>query len=121
MKPKRGQRRLFDEDGRPTGKGWGEMLYPDLADANAYALEVEGKLLAPFYRAGDRLVVSPAAKVRRGARVFVRCKKGGALCRVYLGKGSDGVRFARLSGEPGPTIPANEIETMHQIFAVIYR
>src|SRR5690606_32606820 len=56
----------FDDAGHPTGSGWDELAFPDLADPHAYALEIGGDALTPVYRDGDTIVLSPAANVRRG-------------------------------------------------------
>jgi phage repressor protein C with HTH and peptisase S24 domain len=66
----------FDDEGRPTGKAWDETLFPQLGDPNAYALEVAGDSMAPVYRNGDILVVSPEASIRRGDRVVLRSTGG---------------------------------------------
>ena len=49
-----------------------EIAFPDTVDSGSYAIEVADDTLAPLYRAGDVLVVSPTAQVRRGDRVLVR-------------------------------------------------
>ena len=67
-----GSRGFFDDAGFPAGVGWEEIGFPDLADEHAYALEVSGDSMLPVYRDGDRIVVSPAASVRRGDRVVVK-------------------------------------------------
>jgi phage repressor protein C with HTH and peptisase S24 domain len=66
----------FDDAGHPTGPGWDEIPFPALGDPNAYALEVGGNAMAPVYRDGDILVVSPKASIRRGDRVVVKTKAG---------------------------------------------
>jgi phage repressor protein C with HTH and peptisase S24 domain len=64
----------FDESGFPIGQGWEEIRFPALDDEHAYALEVSGDAMAPVYREGNLLVVSPAAAIRRGDRVVVRTR-----------------------------------------------
>ena len=55
------------------GGGWDEVSLPEIADPNAYALEISGESMEPvFPRDGDVVVVSPAAPIRRGDRVVVR-------------------------------------------------
>jgi phage repressor protein C with HTH and peptisase S24 domain len=66
----------FDENGRPTGKGWDEIPFPELDDPGAYAIEIGGEDLAPVYRDGDIIVLSPHAGVRRGDRVVVKTRDG---------------------------------------------
>jgi phage repressor protein C with HTH and peptisase S24 domain len=71
----------FDDKGYPTGTGWDELAFPDVFDANAHALEVDGDSLSPVYRAGDRLIVSPHSEVRRGDRVVVKTADGTVMAK----------------------------------------
>ncbi|MBI3675103.1 MAG: helix-turn-helix transcriptional regulator [Proteobacteria bacterium] len=76
-----GREGFFDGSGFPTGSGWDEIPFPDIADEHAYALEISGDALLPLYRDGDRIVVSPAAAPRRGDRVVVKTVKGEVLVK----------------------------------------
>jgi len=67
---------LFDNNGLPAGKGWGETALPSAGDVHAYALEVSGDAMRPVYRDGDILVISPATTIRRGDRVVVKTGDG---------------------------------------------
>ncbi len=71
----------FDAAGKPSGDGWDEIPFPNLADPGAFALEVSGDALTPVYRDGDVLIVSPQAGVRRGDRVVVNTREG----RIVVG------------------------------------
>ncbi len=71
----------FDDGGFPVGKGWDEVLFPDLPDEHVYALEVSGESMLPTYRDGDRIVVSPTAPVRRGDRVVLKTKDGEIMAK----------------------------------------
>lgn len=73
-----GQAGFFDEAGMPVGTGWDEVAAPDL-DEGLFALEVSGDSLAPVYRDGDRLLVSPTAAPRKGDRVVARTNAGEVL------------------------------------------
>ena len=66
----------FDESGHPIGKGWNETALPAIADEHAFALEISGEVLAPLYRDGDVVLVSPAMTIRRGDRVVVKPRDG---------------------------------------------
>lgn len=72
----------FDDLGHPAGSEWDEAPFPDLNDENAYALEVTGDDMAPVYRDGDIIIVSPAASIRRGDRVVVKTTSGEVMARV---------------------------------------
>ena len=66
----------FDESGFPSGKGWTELALPTAEDSRAFALEISGDALAPAYRDGDVILISPRAPIRRGDRVVVKTKAG---------------------------------------------
>lgn len=75
-----GQEGFFDEAGMPVGSGWDEVPAPDLGEG-LFALEVSGDALAPVYRDGDRLLVSPTVEPRKGDRVVARTHAGEVLVR----------------------------------------
>jgi phage repressor protein C with HTH and peptisase S24 domain len=75
-----GQEGFFDAAGMPVGKGWDEVAAPDLGEG-LFALEVSGDALAPVYRDGDRLLVSPTVEPRKGDRVVARTQGGEVLVR----------------------------------------
>lgn len=75
-----GREGFFDEAGMPVGGGWDEAPAPDLGEG-LFALEVTGSALAPVYRDGDRLLVSPTASPRKGDRVVARTIAGEVLVR----------------------------------------
>jgi phage repressor protein C with HTH and peptisase S24 domain len=72
----------FDDMGYPAGAGWDEIEVPDVTDANAFALEITGDSMQPVYREGDRVVVSPAAYMRKGDRVVLKTKTGEVMAKV---------------------------------------
>jgi phage repressor protein C with HTH and peptisase S24 domain len=72
---------LFDDAGFAVGAGWDEIDLLADADEHAYALEISGDSMAPLYRDGDIVIVSPAAPVRRGDRVVVRTVAGEIMAK----------------------------------------
>ena len=72
---------FFTDAGFPAGAGWDEIPFPELADEHAYALEISGDSMLPVYRDGDRIVVSPAASLRRGDRVVVKTLAGEVMAK----------------------------------------
>ena len=76
-----GSRGYFDDAGFPVGAGWEEIGFPELTDEHAYALEVTGDSMLPVYRDGDRIVVSPAASLRRGDRVVAKTHAGEVMAK----------------------------------------
>ncbi len=76
-----GDKGYFDDAGYPTGSGWDEVLYPQIADTHAYALGISGNSMEPVYRDGDTIIVSPAAGIRRGDRVVVKTRDGEIMAK----------------------------------------
>jgi phage repressor protein C with HTH and peptisase S24 domain len=72
---------FFDDAGFPAGSGWEEIAFPELADEHCYALEITGDSMAPVYRDGDRILVSPSGNLRRGDRVVVKTHAGEVMAK----------------------------------------
>lgn len=72
---------FFTDGGFPEGSGWDEVSFPDVQDEHAYALEISGDSMLPYYRDGDVIVVSPSATVRRGDRVVVKTSEGEVMAK----------------------------------------
>jgi phage repressor protein C with HTH and peptisase S24 domain len=72
---------FFDDPGFPAGSGWEDIAFPEIADAHCYALEITGDSMAPVYRDGDRIMVSPSGSLRRGDRVVVKTHAGEVLAK----------------------------------------
>ena len=66
---------VFDASGFPIGEAWEDVDFPGLDDPHAYALELVEDL-APYWRRGDVLVVSPSSSTRRGDRIVLCDRKG---------------------------------------------
>jgi len=77
-----GNHGFFDDSGFPAGSGWEDIAFPGNPDPNCYALEIAGESMMPVYRDGDRILVSPAAHVRRGDRVVVKTRAGEVLAKA---------------------------------------
>ena len=76
----------FDDAGFPAGAGWEEVAFPGFKDEHAYALEVSGDSMEPYYREGDIIVVSPAADIRRNDRVVVKTASGEVMVKLLVRK-----------------------------------
>jgi phage repressor protein C with HTH and peptisase S24 domain len=83
----------FDDAGFPAGSGWDMVPFPNVEDEHAYALEVTGNSMEPLYRAGDTLVVSPSAQVRRGDRVVVKTRDGEVLVKELKRKSAKSIEL----------------------------
>ncbi|MEA2781006.1 MAG: hypothetical protein QOK29_2550 [Rhodospirillaceae bacterium] len=104
---KAGAAGYFDDAGYPVGRGWEDIDFPDLRDPAAYALEVTGDSMAPVYRDGDILVVSPAANVRRGDRVVVKTRKGEVMAKQLLRQTAQKLELGSLN----PRHPTRILDT----------
>lgn len=89
----------FDETGAPVGSSWDEIDFPGLGEEGVYALEITGDDLAPIFRDGDRLLVSPSVEPRRGDRVVVRTTSGELLVKELARVTARSVELACLKGD----------------------
>lgn len=101
-----GNRGFFDDGGFPAGQGWDEVPFAPPADPNAYALQVSGNSMEPVYRAGDIVVVSPAAQVRVGDRVVVKTHGGEVMVKVLTKRSTRRIELSSLN----PAYPVRQIE-----------
>lgn len=107
---------FFDDGGYPAGAGWDEVELPATLDANAYALSISGDSMEPVYRAGDRVVVSPAAPVRVGDRVVARTAAGAVMAKELARRTAGRIELASLNPEfPTLRFAAEEVLWMHRI------
>ena len=107
---------FFDDGGYPAGAGWDEVELPATADANAYALSISGDSMEPVYRAGDRIVVSPAAPVRVGDRVVARTREGAVMAKELVRRTAGRIELASLNPSyPELRFTTVEIVWMHRI------
>ena len=111
---------MFDDRGFPKGESWDEIRFPDPLDTDGfYFLEITGDGLEPVYKDGDRLIVSPTARIRRGDRVLVKTQQG-ALFPSTLRRETDAhVELAPLgeAGE-GAAYPRDQIAWIARILWV---
>jgi phage repressor protein C with HTH and peptisase S24 domain len=111
-----GSRGFFDDAGFPAGVGWDEIPFPELADEHAYALEVSGDSMQPVYRDGDRIVVSPAASVRRGDRVVVKTQAGEVMAKLLARLTAQRVDLKSLNpAYEDRSFPISEVVFVHRI------
>ena len=87
----------FDDAGFPAGSGWENIAFPEIADAHCYALEITGESMLPVYRDGDRIVLSPAASVRRGDRVVVKTKDGEVMVKELKRRSAKSIELRSLN------------------------
>lgn len=107
---------FFDDGGFPVGGGWDQIRFPRVDDDNAYALEVTGDSMAPLYRDGDVLVVSPNAAPRKGDRVVLRTIDGEVMAKVLVRRTVKTVELASLNpAHPNLVFPVERIDWIARI------
>ena len=107
---------FFDDAGYPVGGSWDEVGLPDIADANAYALEISGDSMEPVFRDGDLVIVSPNAPVRRGDRVVVRTMAGEVMAKQLARKSARRVELKSLNpAHPDYNFDLEAVLWMHRI------
>ena len=111
-----GDKGYFDDAGYPTGSGWDEVLFPQIGDLHAFALEISGDSMEPIYRDGDTIVVSPGAGIRRGDRVVVRTRDGQVMAKELARQSARKVELVSLNEEhPYRTLNVEEVDWMARI------
>jgi phage repressor protein C with HTH and peptisase S24 domain len=111
-----GRAGFFDDAGYPAGSGWDEVLFPQIGDTNAYALEISGQSMEPVYRDGDVIIVSPAAGVRRGDRVVVKTRDGEVMAKQLIRQTALKVELISVNRDhPDRTLDTKEIAWMSRI------
>jgi phage repressor protein C with HTH and peptisase S24 domain len=113
---KAGKGGFFDDSGFPTGQGWDEVDVPGVTDTTAYALEITGDSMAPVYREGDTIIVSPGASVRKGDRVVVRTADGQVMAKILQKQSAKSIELASFNPDhPVKTIDAKNVDWMARI------
>ena len=106
----------FDDGGYPVGGSWDEVGLPEIADPNAYALEISGESMEPVFRDGDVVIVSPAAPIRRGDRVVVRTRRGEVMAKQLQRRSARRVELLSLNpNHPDYTFELTDIAWIHRI------
>ncbi len=106
----------FDDGGFPTGQGWDEIAFPDVDREQVYALEISGDSMAPVFRDGDVVLVSPGAPLRRGDRVVVKTASGEVMAKELSRRTTKQVELRSLNPEhPGRILPAAEVAWIARI------
>ncbi|MCW9034757.1 MAG: helix-turn-helix transcriptional regulator [Rhodospirillales bacterium] len=111
-----GDQGFFDDGGYPTGGSWDEIPFPDVGDASAYALEISGDSMAPLYRDGDIVIVSPEAGIRRGDRVVVKKTNGEIMAKQLHRKTAKTLELESLNpNHDSPTLDMADVEWVARI------
>jgi len=107
---------FFDDAGYPVGGSWDEVSLPEIADGNAYALEISGESMEPVFRDGDVVIVSPNAPVRRGDRVVVRTREGEVMAKQLARRSARRIELRSLNpAHQDYNFDLSEIAWLHRI------
>lgn len=103
--------KILTDEGLPAeGPGWDEIEFPDFGQEKVFALEVTGDGMAPLYRDGDVLIVSPTASPRKGDRVVVCTTKGEIFAQELKRRSAKTLELAGLTKDgEDRAIPTEEI------------
>ena len=107
---------FFDDAGYPVGGSWDEVSLPEIADGNAYALEISGESMEPVFRDGDVVIVSPNAPIRRGDRVVVRTREGEVMAKQLARRSARRIELRSLNpAHQDYNFDLSEIAWLHRI------
>jgi phage repressor protein C with HTH and peptisase S24 domain len=103
--------KILNEDGTPIeGSGWDELEFPDFGQEKVFALEITGDTLAPLYRDGDVLIVSPTASTRKGDRIVVCTTNGQILAKELKRRSAKTLEMTSLAkDQEDHVIPTEEV------------
>ena len=110
----------FDDAGYPAGDGWDHVAFPGAGmSEHVYALEISGESMEPLYRAGDRIIVSPTATIRRGDRIVVKTRDGEVMAKILKRRAGGTVELASANPDfADRTVATDELEWMARILWV---
>ncbi|WP_330083525.1 helix-turn-helix transcriptional regulator [Methylocystis iwaonis] len=107
---------FFDDSGFAVGAGWDEIDILAEADEHSYALEIAGDSMAPLYRDGDIVIVSPAAPIRRGDRVVVKTSAGEVMAKELKRQTARSIELRSINpAYPDRVVPREDVSWMARI------
>ncbi len=107
---------FFDDSGFPVGEGWEDISVPGLRDSGMYALQISGDSMAPVLRHGDRIVVAPNERVKRGDRVVVKTSSGEIMAKELKRMNQNEVELLSLNPDyPGRTLAMQNVNWIARI------
>lgn len=105
---------VFDESGYPERAGQ-YISFPDTYDKKLFALEVLTDMFAPFYRKGDKLIISPGCELRCGDRVVLKLKTDSFRIFEFVSENFSGFNLSALNGEKICSFKKNEVVSVGRI------
>ena len=111
-----GNRGFFDDAGYPVGGSWEDITFPALHDPTAYGLRISGDSMAPVFRDGDLIIVSPASNIRPQDRVVVKTIEGEVMAKELIRRGALGIELKSFNPNfEDRFVPANEIDWVARV------
>jgi phage repressor protein C with HTH and peptisase S24 domain len=93
-----------------------EIAFPAVNDQHVYALKISGESMAPAYRDGDIIIVSPSAEPSDGDRVVVRTKAGEVTVKEVKHKTAKSIELKSLDSQHADcTLAMSDIAWMARI------
>lgn len=89
------------------------------ADRDAYAVIMVGESMWPRFRAGRRLLVSPAASVSVGDDVLVEIAGGKVLMKELIGRSASRVELRQFNPDVAFAVETSQISAVHKIVGEI--
>jgi phage repressor protein C with HTH and peptisase S24 domain len=107
---------LWGDGDFPVGEGFDQLPKPpDLFDTNAFGLEVRGDSMAPVFRNGAVVVVSPNREVNSGDFAVVRTREGKSFFKMVWIEGNQ-VRLTSINpAEPPMVYQKQEVRWIYPV------
>ena len=107
---------LWGDGDFPAGSGFDQLpSSPDVSDVNAFALEVRGDSMAPVFRHGAVVVVSPNRRVSSGDYAVVRTLEGKSYFKMVWIE-SDQVRLTSINpAEPPMVFSKHDVKWIYPV------
>lgn len=109
------QQPMFDPAGFPAGDQWEEVDFPQIDDAQAYAVEVDRELPGSAYRPGDMLILSPSSSIRRHDRILLRSTSGALRVGRFVRRTATRIVVEPAGGGPEESLPVGEVAWLARI------
>ncbi|MEC9344961.1 MAG: helix-turn-helix transcriptional regulator [Pseudomonadota bacterium] len=114
------ERDRFDGNGDPVGDGWDDLPFPGEGDPRAFALEVTEDDMAPTFRTGEIVIVSPASQPRRGDRVAVCTTTGGVFLRELVRRSARRLTLAGVAGNGDMVMDLVEMRWCYRVVMTLF-
>jgi phage repressor protein C with HTH and peptisase S24 domain len=105
----------FDQDGCPKGPQWDELVFPEAQGKALYAVELAGGEGGSRYQAGDVLIVSANAPLRRGDKIMLHTKDRSFILGVLTRQSPKIVEITRFDTDAEASMPMSDVAWISRI------